>query len=462
MNRKLSFAPLLGSLSMLVACTGVGVGSGATSSGCAPGGANENQHVVGDQPGGVKLGLGEIAVAPDGSYVIFEGEGRLSVGWPASGLVEDLPITQPTKLAFSKKRDVVYVGSNEDSKLHAVDVRTKKELWASPLDTSDTFNFRIESSDDDTRLVASGLSHFTLLDAATGASVAEQDFEQPIVDVALPSTGARALVVTQETWSSDATPLPTAKVAVVALSDGKTSAFDVPNCASRLAVTPDGTRAFLSPTSCNKDPVSLLDLTPGAELWVKNLPGFGPLAMAQDGASAIAFLDTHNLDETLFDDPKLIPPHGAGDPQYYIMTLDTKSLAYQFTVVGDTLPRYALTPDGNVLLVDSANSVETPLRLFDTKAHTFRAVVGVNVRLDNFVISSDALHVYALGLGLVDIDVQASFAEAIQLPFKPLNINIAPDDQTLYLRSSPSEVCVFSLKARECATTFSGAVVTTP
>src|SRR5512132_3079410 len=130
MFRKLSFAPLLGSLSMLVACSGVSVGTGAASSGCGPGGANENQHVVGDQPGGVKLGLGEIAVAPDGSYVIFEGEGRLSVGWPATGLVEDLPVARASKLAFSKKRDVVYVSSDEDLELHAVDVRAKKELWA--------------------------------------------------------------------------------------------------------------------------------------------------------------------------------------------------------------------------------------------------------------------------------------------------------------------------------------------
>ncbi|MEO5726442.1 MAG: hypothetical protein ABI134_31620, partial [Byssovorax sp.] len=438
------------------------VGTGAASSGCGPGGANENQHVVGDQPGGVKLGLGEIAVAPNGTYVIFEGEGRLSVGWPASGSVEDLPIVKPTKLAFSKKRDVIYVGSDEDFKLHAIDVKTRKELWASPLDGPDATGFRIESSDDDTRVITAGLTHLTLHDAATGASVAEQDFEQTIVDIALPSTGARALVVTQETWSTDATPLPTSKVAVVALKDGKTRAFEVPNCASRLAVTPDGSRAFLSPTSCNKDPVSLLDLTPGTEAWVKNLPGFGPLAMAQDGASAIAFLDANNVDEALFDDPTLIPPHGTNDPHYYIMTLDTKSLAYELTAVGNSLPRYALTPDGNVLLVDATGTEEAPLRLFDTKAHTFRNVLGPNMRLDNFVISSDALHVYAIWSGLIDIDVQASVAQPVVLPFTPLNINIAPDDQTLFLRRRPSEVCVFSVKTRECGTTFSGAVVTTP
>ncbi len=425
MIRTLKLAPLLGLLSTLAACGGLSVGTGAASSGCgSPGGANENQHVVGDQPGGVKLGLGEIAVAPDGSYVIFEGEGRLSVGWPASGVVEDLPIAKPTKLAFSKKRDVVYVGSDEDFQLHAVDVKTKKELWASPLDTVDAGAFRIATSDDDSRVITAGANHLALRDAATGASVAEQHFEQTIVDIALPSTGARARGHSGDlVRGRDAADREHRRGRP---GRRKTSNLTVPNCASTLTITPDGARAFLSPTLCNKDPISLIDLTPGAEAWVKNLPGFGPLAMAKDGTSAIAFVDAFNVDETLFIDPKQIPPHGMNDPHYYIMTLDTKSLAFELTAVGDTLPRYALTPDGNVLLVDAVYSKAEQLRLFDTKAHTFREVKGPSVLLNNYVISSDARHVYALWQGLVDVDVQASIAEPISLEFTPLNINISP------------------------------------
>ena len=465
--RTLRFAPLASFLTMTAACGGATLGSGTAAHGCSPGGNNENQHVVGDQPGGVKLSLGEIAVSPDGAYVIFQGDGRLSVGWPTLGVVEDLPLTQPTSLAFSKKRDVIYVGSAKDGALHAIDVKTKTELWATPIQADATgldgpwATLRIESSADDTRLVATGTTHVSLYDAATGKSLAEQDVTDSIVDVALLPDSARALVVTHETWSDGPNPLPNSKVTVLSLTDGKTRAFDVPNCASTLAVTPDGTRAFLSPTSCKFDPISLLDLTKDTEGWVRNLPGFGPLAMAKDGATAIAFVDTHNLDETLFLNPGQIPAHGAGDPEYYIMTLDTKTLAFELTVVGDTLPRYTLTPDGDVLLVDAAESTTTPLRLFDTKTHTFREVVGPRVRLDNFVIASDARHVYAIEVDLFDVDVQASVASTIDLPFQPTNINIAPDDQTLYLRSSASDICVFSLKTRECTATFSGATVAT-
>lgn len=101
------------------------------------------------------------------------------------------------------------------------------------------------------------------------------------------------------------------------------------------------------------------------------------------------------------------------------------------------------------------------LRLFDTKTHAFREVLGSLVRLDNFVISSDARHVYAIQTQLFDVDVQASVSSTIELPFKPTNLNIAPDDQTLYLRSSASDICVFSLKTRECTANFTGATVTT-
>ena len=189
---------------------------------------------------------------------------------------------------------------------------------------------------------------------------------------------------------------------------------------------------------------------------MKNLPGFGPLALGADGATAVAFLDTQNLDKTLFDDPKQIPPHAMGDTRYYIMTLDTVSLAYEFTKVGDTLPRYALTPDGNVLLVDSTQSAAEPLRLFDTKQHSFRPVAGPAVKLDNFVVSSDASHVFALAPELVDIDVPAAEATIVLVPFVATNLNLSPDDQTLFLRKSPTEICVFSLETRECKATFTG------
>jgi outer membrane protein assembly factor BamB len=462
MIRSLRLSPLFGLLTTTAACTGVSLGTGSTSSGCGPGGANTNQHSVGDQPGGVQLQAGDIAVAPSGDYVIFQGKDSLAVGFPDTGKVDQLAVAQPTTLAFSKKRDVVYVGSAKDLNIHAIDVKTRKELWATPAPETEANYLRLESSGDDTRLLAVGLGHVTLIDAGTGKAISDQDMGTFIVDARILPDSGRALVVLSQSWSQDPTPLPTTPIKVIEMSDGKSHDFSVPNCASTLAITPDGKKAFLSPTSCNKDPVSLLDLTAGAESWVKNLPGFGPLVVGPDGATAVAFLDTQNLDESLFDDKSQIPPHAMGDTRYYIMTLDTETLKYELTSVGDALPRYALTPDGEVLLVDSTNEVDATLRLFDTKLHTFRDVKGAAVKLDNFVISSDAKHVFALAPELVDIDVPASVATPIVVPFVPTNINISADDQTLFLRHSPTEICIFSLEKRACRATFTGELLASP
>jgi len=453
MNARRYLAPFYSLLLTTAACTGVTVGSGAGSSGCY-GGANANQREPGDGKGGVQLAGGDIAVAPSGEFVIFKGQDELAVGWPASGTLEKLPVTLPTRLAFSKTRTVVYVASASDGSLHAIDVRAKEELWKTPIDDTSEFSLRLAPSKDDTRLAAAWGDHITLIDAKTGTPIHEETLPSPVVDLAILPDDARAIAVTFEQWPQNET-TPTTTVAVMALDTGATHDFQVPNCASPLAITADGNKAFLSPTTCNKDPVSYLDLTPGKEQWVKNLPGFGPLALAPVGNKAVAFLDAQNVDDTLFDDPKKIPPSGKDDPRYYLMTLDTDTLTYDFTAVGDKLPRYAITPDGKVLLVDAAGQADTePVRLFDIETRSLKDVIGPNFELDNFVLSSDAEHAYVLYSGLFDINIAAAVSSPLDVEFTPTNINIAPDNETLYLRRDEGAVCIYSIAAQSCAKYF--------
>ncbi len=68
------------------------------------GGANQNQKGVGDQPGGVALGLGDIAVAPVGDYVLFKRGDELATGNLTTGAIDTLPVQKPSRLAFSKQR----------------------------------------------------------------------------------------------------------------------------------------------------------------------------------------------------------------------------------------------------------------------------------------------------------------------------------------------------------------------
>src|SRR4051812_31842191 len=97
---------------------------------CADGGANDGQKNPGDQPGGVTLGLGDIAVAPTDRYVVFSRDDSLAVGWTAGGSVESLPVHSPSRLAFAKAREVIYVGTTQGGdRVLAVDVEKRKTLW---------------------------------------------------------------------------------------------------------------------------------------------------------------------------------------------------------------------------------------------------------------------------------------------------------------------------------------------
>ncbi|APR84796.1 Hypothetical protein A7982_10145 [Minicystis rosea] len=459
MFRRACLASLYSLFLLTAACTSTAITTGATVSSCGSAGANMNEHDVGDEPGGVALDLGDVAVAPTGAFVMFKGTSDLLVGWPFDAHVDELSVKWPTRLAFSRKRNVVYVGSALDDRIHAVDVAFDEELWSAPIGGPDKLSMRLTASKDDARLVVVSGPHLTILDTATGKAVAEHDFASAVVDVQILPDDQRALVVTEHAWPSDAS-TPTTEIEVVSIVEGKVTSFDVPNCSSTLSLTPDGNRAFLSPTYCNKDPISLLDLTPGKEGWVKNLPGFGPLALGPTGATAVAFLDTQNLDESLFDDPTQIPPHAPTDPRYHLMTLDTHTLKYEFTLWGDSIPRYQLTPDGLSLLVDqplSASPELAPVHIFDTETHVLRQVTGAKVTLDDFVLTDDSKHVYALKGGLVDLDISAGAATTMATgAMVPENINTSPDGSTLYLRESTRSICIYDVAEETCTGHFAG------
>ena len=416
---------------------------------CGDGGKNDHQRGVGDEPGGVKLGIGDIAVAPQGGYMIFSGADQLAVAWPDSGSVAALPVRAPTRLAFAKTRSVVYVGSLDGgSKLLAIDVEQRRSLWATALADAAVNRLKLAASPDDRFVVAGSNDQLAVIDTSTGGVTSRHSFATSIIDIEMLPDSRRALVVTDHTWPSGSS-VPRSELIVIDLEGGGEISFTVPNCADDIAVNKAGTRALMAPTRCSKDPVSVIELTPGSERFSRNLPGFGPVAMAPDGTTAVAFLDAFNIDRTLFDDPAQIPPNGIGDSRYHLMIIDTDTLTYDFAAVGDTLPRYAMTPSGEMLLVDHS-LFGKPLRLFDTVTRAFRDVDGPSIKLNNFVFSSDSRHAYALYPNLFDIDVAAALVSEIELPFVPQNINIAADDRSLYLRRGDNHVCVFDLTAGRC------------
>jgi hypothetical protein len=441
------------------ACTALLIPVFAALFACRDGGANMGQRAPGDQPGGVTLGLGDIAVGPRGDFVLFKSDRSLAVGWTESGSVERLPVEQPTRLGFSKTRDVVYVGSTASGgALLAIDVRQQEILWSTPVSDATTSALRLMASTNDRYLLSASArtGRISILDPATGAVRNTVDLAKRIVDIQILPDDERAIVVLEHGWEGSQVTTP---FVIISLETALKKELEVPNCADRVALSGGGSRAFLAPTTCIEpgsrepaDPISVIDLNPGEETFVRNLPGFGPVAVSPEGTTTVGFLDRTVLDLELFDDESLVPDESTA--RFHLMLIDAETLTYRFVEVGQRLPRFAVTPDGNVLLVDSSFTVDVPARLLDVDSGQWRYINGAPLLLDNFVLTSDSAHAYVIEQrfypGLYDLDIARGVSEEIPLAFSPRNINISPSDDTLYLRKNDSEICVFSLVSRRC------------
>lgn len=102
------------------------------------------------------------------------------------------------------------------------------------------------------------------------------------------------------------------------------------------------------------------------------------------------------------------------------------------------------------MLVDSASWYEDGKpRLLTTPTKKIRTVSGPDVRLDQFVITSDSLRVFLLDRGLYDLSLWAARVQSVDLRFVPTNINITPDDEHLLLREDATTMWVFRIADQE-------------
>lgn len=434
---------------------------------CEDGGANQHQRGVGDEPGGVQVGVGDIAVAQQG-YLLFEANNQLAVSWPGRGTVHQLPVEKPTRLSFADGRSIVYVHSAADNRLHAVDVEQREEVWRSEklslhasgdeeMDRQEALadKLRVESSRDDSRVVTTWGTQMMVMETDRGDRVAEKRFDRKVVDTTVLADSSRAVAVTEEEWEGEEEDEePSSEVNVVELDDGEARSFDVPNCADKMAINSNSEYAFMAPTRCDKDPISVIDLEKGDEKFVENLPGFGPVEMAPQGDVAVGFVNASNVDADLFDNRAKIPPEPSDeDPKYYLMAINTTTLEFTLHAYGDDLPRYAMTPDGSVLLIDESADPDQPVRRFSTHSGMFETFDGPGLELTNFVMSSDSRRAYALDDGLFKLDIPGAEVVDIDTEFEPKNINIAPQDGHLFLRKNAKDLCVYSLANNACART---------
>lgn len=448
---------------------------GPTSGGDGSGGANANDRSDSTASEGDKLETGAMAVSPSGAYIVARrNTTTLIVDVHKQTLVELDLIGE--RFVFSKTREVVYVVLANLEGVVALDLATTKELWRTmPAFRSNAGAYLARVTDDDGTLLVADYDRLFFMDPKTGDIRTTVKVGDQPVDLELLPGDRGALVVAQTRWENGG---PHTPVSLVTVSNTPAvSTIDVPNCAAPISVVGQGERALLSPTFCtpsaelqkqgwkNPDPVSVIDVDAGkgSLSFVRNLPGFGPVAMLASG-QAVAYLDTKRIDPLMFDDKTQIPP--ADGPQYHLMMINPQSLAFDLHAIGATLPRFAPAKDGRSLLVDASVSVVRSeasasfsidssgkisaevkgafgdtsgslFGVFDLTTKTYVPFAGPAASLDRFVQLGDGSRVFTLkdngrGGDLFGIDVGARTSFDLGMSLR--DIGILPDGVTLVLR----------------------------
>jgi len=296
----------------------------------------------------------------------------------------------------------------------------------------------LDVTEDDRKLIVWYPNRVDVLDSASGETLHSASVPAgSIADVDITPDQKRLVITHRHTWGVE---LPNTQIELRDLETFTRIDIDVPNCSSELVISVDGKHAFVAPNRCQKDPVSVIDLDEGR--FVRNLPGFGPVALAADGTLAVAFMNSANLDDTLFG---ATDPKPSDDVQYHLMLIDAATLAFEVIPLGDELPRYALTPDGKLLLVDSPTLWQDGrIRLLDVANKELVPVAGPSLRLEHYAMTRDSSRVYLLDDGLFTITLAARRAEAEPIDFTPSHLNITPDDALLVLRESDHKLWLYA------------------
>lgn len=473
MRTSLSFA-----LGLALSTTMMATGCGPAAPTVQEGGANANDRTFGGEPG-EQLLTGVMEVTPSGRFAVLQRNTvTVILDVEAESYVE-LP-QQLARIALSKTRDVGYALAN-DGALAALDLATGDELWRADATFADVSWLRV--TDDDGALVVADGATLTILETADGSLRGTAELPSTVSFGELLPKSARAMVVGHTTWNG---PSPSTPVVLVDLATAAQSSVSVPNCEAPPAVLPDESRALLSPTYCefdrasnpddawtNPDPVSVIDVGETGLSFVKNLPGFGPVALSHDGARAVAYLDTKRVDPSMFADKSQIPaPDGR---EYHILVIDPKTLAFTVTPIGDALPRFAMSRDGKGLLVDASIKVvhraqahadanlsvsakgisgeisasaaifddASPFGWFDLETRAFTGFRGPQAGLDRFVQLADDKTVVTLqkradGLGgipfTIDLETKTTAVLGGDYGTGVRDIGLLPDGATIVLR----------------------------
>jgi hypothetical protein len=437
------------------------------------GGSNANDRSNGGEQG-EELLTGAMIISPDGKFVIAQ-RNQTSVLLDVDQKSARELSEQVDRFVFSKAGGRGIAVLHGGTTIASYDLATASELWrATPPFRSTTGATLAKLSDDDQVLLLGDADRLFAFDASRGELRGTVDIGSVPTELSFVPRGSHALVAGSTRWANHQ---PTTDLVDVDLATLSSTRVAVPNCTAPIVVLPDASRALVSPTFCdegqtpspssgwtNPDPVSVIDLASSGPRFVKNLPGFGPVALEPMGTRAVAYLDVQRMDESMFDDKNQIPSRSGA--RYHIMTLDPASLGFELSPVGDVLPRFAMAKSGRALLVDATvqqirgeakvrATLDTSGRLkvdvqvfgtnrslfgsFDLATRAYAPFGGPAASLDRFVQMGDATRIFTLkatadGMGgdLYRIDLDTKTATSLGTSLR--DIGLFADAKTMLLR----------------------------
>jgi len=410
----------------------------------ADGGANLNEKSSGSGDDGVQLSAGEIAVHNGGTYIFWTQNSLFMQGnlqTSTTKVISEIPT--PHRVIFSEASSNLYATNETSFELIAFDFVMGEILWKHDLVDHEIFP-RMKISTDDAYVILTYGTTFEVLDSTGGRVIIKEQYSNEIVDFDL--TDENNLFITFEHGWVDGKAWTT--IEEFDLSTKEHFNYSIPNCADELLISLDRKRAYLAPTTCiepvsnePKDPVSVIDLV--KREWERNLPGFGPVAINKNRNSIIAFMDADNLDRNLF--LKNDPLPNTDDGRFFIMLIEPNTLEFTIIPIGDVLPRYFITPNGKVLLLDEAWLFKAGLvRILDLDSYSFRHLRGPAIQFNNFVITNNSDRLFAIYnpqtfANLYELSIPTARLGRVPLNFQPTGLNLTTDDKLLLLRSGENE-----------------------